>query len=53
MKPTIVWSRVELGTYALFTYLAKRYVSKEVEYLLSHPDVGTEDFILRYKTIVN
>lgn len=40
------------GIYALYTYTAKRHVSKDVEHLLSHPEVGTEGFLLRYKTFV-
>jgi hypothetical protein len=39
------------GIYVLYTYAAKRTTAKAVQQLLSNPDVGSEDTILRFMTM--
>lgn len=38
------------GMYVLFTYAAKRQTARSVQLLLSNPEAGSEDKILRHIT---
>jgi hypothetical protein len=39
------------GVYVLYTYAAKRQTARNVQLLLSNPDAGSEDKILRHITL--
>ncbi len=38
------------GSYALYTYSAKRATARAVQKFLSTPDVGSEDVVMRHIT---
>lgn len=39
------------GMYVLYTYAAKRQTARNVQLLLSNPEAGSEDKILRHITL--
>lgn len=46
MNPSSNWE----GIYVLYTYAAKRSTARAVQQLLSNPEAGSEDVILRFTT---
>ena len=48
MRPCSQWE----GIYVLYTYAAKRQTAVKVQLLLSRPEAGSEDTVLRHITFL-